>query len=170
MKRDSVLDIESFKILMKQFDEFKRLPEYEGKCLNITGGEPLIIPNILEYIDVAIESGVEKINFLTNGILFNEDFLKEIKKRKIVELQVSLEGPREINDFIRGENTFDKIINAIKLSKSLGSYIKVSCTLNSVNYKHVSETIDIVKNAGADMIWFDRMTPFSENNIKELTT
>lgn len=171
MNRSSVMDIESFALLMNQFDDLLTLPDSEGKVMNITGGEPLIIPNIFDYIDIAINSGVERINLLTNGILFNKDNLLKIKSRdNIIETQVSLEGPEEINDKIRGKGSFKKIIQSIKLAKDLGLYIKVSCTLNDLNYSFVDETIDIVKESGADMIWFDRMTPFNEDIIKGLNT
>lgn len=163
------LEINDYKILIDQFKDIALATNCDSRVLNITGGEPLIVPNIMEYIDIAIDSGVEKINFLTNGILLNKEVLLEIKKRKIIEVQVSLEGAKKTNDYIRGEGSFAKILSSIRLANNLGVYIKVSYTLNNLNCEDVSEAIKEVYEAGAKMIWFDRMIPFKGNTIPEMS-
>lgn len=165
-----IMSISDFKLLLEQFKELEKATGANGRVMNITGGEPLVVPDIMAYIDAAIASGVEKINFLTNGLLLNSEILYEFKKRKIIEVQVSLEGPEEVNDAIRGSGTYAKILEKIKLANEAVLPLKVSYTLNGNNYKYVAETIDSVAAAGARAIWFDRMIPFKGNDLPAVTT
>lgn len=167
---NKLLSLNDFKLLMEQFKDLTHYTNSDGMTLNITGGEPLLIKNILAYIDLAINSGVSKINLLTNGLLLNKDILIELKKRKIVSIQVSIEGNEKINDLIRGKGTFKCILSKISLAKSLGVKIRVSYTLNSLNFNCIEETVKSVFEAGAYSIWFDRMIPFNEDILKPVST
>ena len=163
----SYIDLQSFSVLMKQFKSLTQYTGCDNMTMNLTGGEPLLFKNILDYIDVARSYGVGKIRLLTNGLLLNRELLQQLKTRDI-RIQVSIEGTRECNDFIRGQGTYDKILKTISLAKSMDIDILVSYTLNGWNYQYVADTIDKVYKAGAIGIWFDRVIPF-DNNIPVMT-
>ena len=158
----SYIDLQSFSILLDQFKEITIATGEKDMVLNLTGGEPLLFKNILDYIDLAHSKGIADIRLLTNGLLLTKELLERFKQRNI-KLQVSIEGNRECNDFIRGKGTYDKILEKISLAKSVGIKLLVSYTLNGFNCQYVSEVIDEVYKAGARGIWFDRVIPFNDN-------
>lgn len=163
----SFIDLQSFSVLLDQFKELTDYTKCDKMTMNLTGGEPLLFKNILDYIDLARAKGVGKIRLLTNGLLLTRELLQQLKDRDI-GIQVSIEGTRECNDFIRGKGSFDKILKSISLAKSMDIDILVSYTLNGWNCEFVSDTIDEVYRAGAKGIWFDRVIPFN-NNIPIMT-
>lgn len=158
----SYIDLQSFSTLLEQFKEITLATGEKDMVLNLTGGEPLLFNNILDYIDLARSKGIIDIRLLTNGLLLTKELLEQFKQRNI-KLQVSIEGNRECNDFIRGKGTYDKILEKISLAKSLDIPLLVSYTLNGLNCQYVSEVIDKVYKAGARGIWFDRVIPFNDN-------
>ena len=136
-KNTEVLSIDDFKELIRQYQEVMPENDRQYVHLSITGGEPLILHNFLDYLDIAKEGGIQKLSILTNGSLLTEEILLELKRRDI-DIQVSIDGNKEVNDLIRGKGTFDKIMSKIKLASGLGVKLKVSYTLNALNYECVS--------------------------------
>lgn len=85
------------------------------------GGEPLLefelMRQAIEYAEKALEG--KKINYMltTNSVLLNEKMIAYIEEHEI-NLLVSLDGPKEINDLNRvtadGRGTFDRVIEKLK--------------------------------------------------------
>lgn len=74
------------------------------------GGEPLLRIKLMEKIMDKIDA--EHFILQTNGI-----FLNKVKKEyinKFSTILVSIDGRREINDFYRGEGTYDKVLENVK--------------------------------------------------------
>jgi MoaA/NifB/PqqE/SkfB family radical SAM enzyme len=101
--------------------------------VNFLMTEPLLSKNIGEMLSLSKLSGhVTKIT--TNG------FLLEKRASDICEnldhIQISIDGPKELHDSIRGKNFFDKAIQGIKILRDLNSKIKIeiNITITSLNY------------------------------------
>jgi len=74
--------------------------------------------------------------------------------------QVSLESPRKINDEIRGEGTFDKIINSIFLLKEKEIPVYISMTVSKMNYKHVPFMVRLSQKLKIDFLSIRQIIPF----------
>ena len=102
--------------LVNIYNQFKQLLQNEKLKghINITGGEPLCNPHMFKILDL-IEQDKELISFsiLTNGTLITEDIAKKIKRYNTYYVQVSLEGGKKTNDYIRGSGTYEKIAKGI---------------------------------------------------------
>lgn len=131
---------------------------FDELAVNLTGGEPLLIPNIKEYIDLVLNK-VDKMLLLTNGTMLNREMVDYFKSKNNLRIQVSLDGTKEIHDLIRGTGSFDKAINGIRLLSEAKIPCSVACTIHADNYQKVDEIIKIANEAGADRIWFDRYVP-----------
>jgi MoaA/NifB/PqqE/SkfB family radical SAM enzyme len=85
-------------------DDFKKfLSKFQNqiKWIKFTGGEPTIIPHVLDVLDdIDCTSGVT-VSFTTNATKLDQKFVDKIKKFGTVWLSVSLEGIEEHNDQIR---------------------------------------------------------------------
>ena len=142
---------------MKQADELKRDKGFDELKVNLTGGEPLIIQNIKEYIDVVLEKA-DKVLLMTNGILVDEE-LADYLYKKGVAVQISIDGVKKTHDLIRGEGNYDKAMNGIELLVNKGVRVVVGCTIHKDNFREIMEIVKVVKNKGANKIWFDRYIP-----------
>ncbi|MGC9308145.1 MAG: radical SAM protein [Thermoplasmatota archaeon] len=117
----------------------------------LTGGEPLLRPEIIELFD---EKGVS-FDIVTNGTLPLKDFGQS-------EYYISIDGNEEIHDKIRGEGTYSRIKRNVE-NFSGDSNITINYTINSLNYQYIEEFFKEWKDR-VDMINFQFHTPFSNDD------
>ncbi len=129
--------------------------------LHITGGEPLLRKDLEQIATYAKAKGMF-VSLDTNGTLMTIDRAKSLKC--FDRVGVSLDGIGETHEMIRGENTYKKAVEAIKLLKKYsGSKIGVVFTINKINYKDVERVLDFAK------IHCDFMTFLPIDHIEELS-
>ncbi len=117
------------------------LPTLHSLNIRWTGGEPLLmweeIADISDFLRMECEK--RSINYIatitTNGYLLNERILEKLVLLGIKQLQITLDGPKEIHDKRRmlagGGPTFDTILQAINLATS---YVNVNLRVNLDDY------------------------------------
>jgi MoaA/NifB/PqqE/SkfB family radical SAM enzyme len=111
----------------------------------IAGGEPLLRPKVLK---VAIDSFVASLVF-TNGT-------KKLSFHPTV-WALSLDGPKEIHNKIRGEGVYEQIMENITYTRSP---VMVTMTITKQNYKYIRNLIDdIVNNEAIKAINFNFYIP-----------
>jgi radical SAM protein with 4Fe4S-binding SPASM domain len=94
------------------FADLARLGSFR---LGLTGGEPLLRKDLFDILDAAAERGLHPC-LTTNGLLLTEEIARELGRRPLVWLNVSLEGPdAQTNDAVRGAGTFDAVVEKLKL-------------------------------------------------------
>lgn len=95
------------------FKVINQIPFYS--IVTLVGGEPLLrkdFPEILNYLSKKI---LNKTHVVSNGILINDEIIKEFIRSKLMLLSVSLDGYGHVHDKNRGkEGIFDKIINNLE--------------------------------------------------------
>jgi radical SAM protein with 4Fe4S-binding SPASM domain len=135
--------------LKRVFLEYIDLLKKTGKKgrLNLTGGEPFIREDFLEFLEFISESReyLTRCSILTNGSLLTPAILKRIKEKTCVTgIQISIEGPEEINDAIRGKGSFEKILAAVSLVKESGIPTHLAATISRFNHKRIFELLDLL--------------------------
>lgn len=103
----------------------------------ISGGEPLIHPNIFELLE-----GISNHNIIlfTNGSLINEKNIELIAKY-CNEVQISFEGvTKECYENIRG-HSFNKVMESIELLKSKNMKIILAITILPNSMKDISDNL-----------------------------
>ena len=107
-----------YKDLLKILNQYRKLLKETG-CLghiNLTGGEPLFCPHLFKLLDeFKKDKDLYSFAILTNGTLLTDETAKKLASYDPWFIQVSLEGGKKTNDFVRGEGTYEKIGEAIKL-------------------------------------------------------
>ncbi len=119
------------------------------KDLLFTGGEPLVYKDILEVLKIASKLGYN-VSINTNGTLINESMAKALADISLYKIQVSIEGPQKVHDYIRGNGTFDRAINGIKLVKKYGIkvYLNTQLTeqlLEKENFKEYMSLLELIE-------------------------
>lgn len=133
---------------------FKDVAVHKPK-IGIWGGEPLLYKSIRELMSCINSQGLE-VGLITNGY-FLEDYAEDIVS-KMHLLGVSLDGPEEIHDKLRGKGTFAKVVRGLEKivamkakQKSTGPYIEILFCVTEDTYRYMSEFYRYIKqkfNAG----------------------
>jgi len=113
----------------------------------ITGGEPLVLPDIKEIIQI-LKASHKYISLNTNGFLLMEfaDFLID---QKVDSVCISLDSPdKETHNDLRGNSlSFDRVMEAIdyilKNRKGGIPSVELRYTITNENYQHINEFYDV---------------------------
>jgi len=89
----------------------------------ITGGEPFMVPNLIEICDRLKAAGF-KVGVTTNGT----HFLPEVAEH-VDRIGISLDGDKDFHDAGRGEGVFDKAIKLLKAVKGKCETVAMSVAL-----------------------------------------
>lgn len=133
----------SYEKIEKCLNEFKELG---GQRIDITGGEPLMRPDIIKIIKLSKKLGL-KTELVTNGSLLTETVLKKLKEIKLDGIAISLDGYNfETYSKIRqtDEKAFNGVLENISSSVCLGFYTKINTVVFEMN---LDEIYDIAKLA-----------------------
>jgi radical SAM protein with 4Fe4S-binding SPASM domain len=82
--------------------------------LHFTGGEPFSYPHIFELIEAGLALDYEEVLINSNGTFFTEEYAQRLGGYgRRVHISVSLDGPREMHDKVRGEGRFQQTAEGV---------------------------------------------------------
>ena len=152
----------------------KRLDEMASFSPGVTlfGGEPLLYKGCLELIR-HIKANRMHCLIITNGFLVH-DLARELVDSGLDELNVSLDGRREVHDRIRGMNgLFDKIMSGLEAVRDIKissggkrPLVNIQCTISKYNYRDLEDMIEIARGLRADSLTFHNLI-FTNKEILE---
>ncbi len=137
---------------------FSQLAGLGSFRLGLTGGEPLMRKDLLDILDSATGHGLHPC-LTTNALLMDERMARELGKRELVWLNVSLEGARpETNDSIRGPGVFERVLEKLSL---LGRHARftLAFTLTRNNLSEVEACVELARRVGAHTAVFRPLYP-----------
>lgn len=109
--------------------------------------------HFIEILKEAL-STFERVNILSNGVLFNNEIFEIIKSNKNkIGIQISIDGSNEeTNAIIRGcKNTFYRTINTIKTLVNIEALFRVSLAVTNENKNDLFATCELMKELGVKM-------------------
>lgn len=115
-----------------------KLKNINPKSIVLTGGEPVIRPDIIELIEL-INNNLEytKIILQSNGLLLNENIINELSG-KIYQIEISIEN------IFNNNNIFEKMIKIFDLLKKRNIQMSFSFVVDNKNKKYIKEAMDLV--------------------------
>jgi MoaA/NifB/PqqE/SkfB family radical SAM enzyme len=134
-------------------DLFKKtIKDLSKSCCYVTfsGGEPLLVEDIIERI-VYSKRYIPHVHLVSNGYLLDEKMAKKLAATEIDEISVSIDGPKDIHDKIRGvEGAFERAIAAVNNLKKYAPKINVviNTTVAPWNIDGLPGFIDFVESLG----------------------
>lgn len=117
------------------------------KCnLVITGGEPFFNKHFFDMLEYA-SNKVSSITVTSNGS-FDEASATRLMAylSRNVNLQLSLDGPQEIHDSLRGIGSFDVVIKNINRLKEFSNKLVISTTVGRDNVEYIYGLANILNN------------------------
>lgn len=149
---------------------FTAIPQ-EGVSLNLTGGEPLVLPDLFQLMQyVETFDNLSEIGIITNGTIDDRALLEKlasIKKFSTFLISVEADDP-QVNDQIRGRGALEIVTRNMALYKAVtGRKITLMMTLSKLNLGHIVSTTEFARKHGADAIMFERFIPMGKG--REMT-
>lgn len=131
--------------------------------MTLFGGEPLLYPDCIDLIKYIKKKRMHCI-MITNGSLL-KNFARSIVSSSLDELNISLDGPRDLHDEIRGiPGIYDRIkegikdVNRIKRERGLKRpLINLQCTITKYNYMRLEQLLTVAEDVGADSMTFHNL-------------
>ena len=161
------LSFEKLLSILNQYRKLLKKLKVKGH-INLTGGEPLCSPHFYKILDeFKKDRDLYSFSILTNGTLLTEEIVKKIADYNPEYVQVSLEGGKKTNDYVRGAGVFKKVGSAIKLLKKYNIYTSLSFTATKINYKEFPKVVKFATKCGVDTVWSDRFIPLGSSYDKE---
>ncbi|WP_374538335.1 radical SAM protein [Chitinimonas taiwanensis] len=119
----------------------------------LTGGEPFLHPNIVEFAEEAL-GYADNVVITTNGSVCNVRLLKRLATLKKVGVIISIDGPSpEVHDLIRGfPGSFRKIGLFCEAASRENIPLGANITVTNDNYKLSGKTIEVAVKLGAKNI------------------
>ena len=119
--------------------------------LILTGGEPLMRPDIWDIIDYAREKGLHPV-IGTNGTLVDDECARRIAEHGIPRVSVSLDFPTaEGQDAFRGKDgAFDETLEGMRNLRAHGVGVQVNTTITKMNNHLVQDMHDLALAEGAE--------------------
>lgn len=122
----------------------------------IVGSEPLIRSDVFDIIRYIKEKGLECI-LITNGTLLDKSKAEALAQVKIDVVSVSIDGPEDIHDKVRGNGGFKKAIRGIRNlieARSIANnhlpLVKIHTTICSLNVKYIDALSAIAEQLSLD--------------------
>lgn len=168
--QDSYTEFSELKIdnLFKIADNLDYSMKKMRKRLNllITGGEPLIkeeLLNLLDYLNN--KKSIKETNLITNALLLSKFIDKLSGFKKVKSILFSLDGTtQEINDRIRGEGVFNKVIYQINNIDSKRFRKILMYTVSKINYDDAFNLIEFGRFYNLDAIIIEKFIPLGQAN------
>lgn len=119
--------------------------------LLLTGGEPLLYPEIEKIIKYASSKGIF-VGLITNGMLATKEKLKKIIEAGLNFITVSIDAPNaDLHNQIRNnKSSFDNCINTLKTIKELRGkksfpIITTTFTISNYNFNKINGILETVE-------------------------
>ena len=125
---------------------------------NVTGGEPLLRPDLLDILDDMKDRGFASY-LLTNGTLIDAPKAVALAECGVKGIQVSIEGPEEIHDRIRGQGSFQASCQGVAHLLAAGHQVTLNATLSELNADKFHDLVDIATLLGVQRLGFSRLVP-----------
>jgi radical SAM protein with 4Fe4S-binding SPASM domain len=126
--------------------------------IHFTGGEPLLFKGLWDVVAYSRESGY-RVAMMTNGTLLTKNDATKASSLGIDDIQVSLEGPPDIHDSIRGKGSFALASRGVEELIQVGNRVSANVTLSRLNAEKIEETAEIARRMGFYAIGFSRVVP-----------
>jgi AdoMet-dependent heme synthase len=136
-------------------DESKRLidqiSEVSRPLLILSGGEPLLRPDIYELIRYGTKQGL-RMGLGSNGGLLDSKAAAKLADAGIKTVSVSIDShiPSQHDDFRGVVGSWDKALNAIKVLRENDVLVQVNTTLTQQNYNQIDDIMSLAEQIGVE--------------------
>ncbi len=124
------------------------LAEFNIPVLLLSGGEPLMRPDILDVIEYARGKGLRPA-LSTNGTMITPEVAASLKEAGLAYVGISIDGLQAVNDRFRGKKgAFGEALEGIRNCREAGFRVSLRFTLTRHNMDDLDAIFDLVAEEG----------------------
>ncbi len=140
------------------------LKQYGVKVLILSGGEPLMRPDIFEISQRAKEMGFY-VGLSTNGTLIDYDNINQIAEVGYDYVGISIDGMRETHDrFRRKEGAFDEAMRGIRLCMQHRIKVGLRFTLTQDNEDELPQLLKMLDEKNIEKFYLSHLNYAGRGN------
>ncbi|MDA8173080.1 MAG: radical SAM protein [Nitrospiraceae bacterium] len=126
---------------------------------NISGGEPLVRRDLMKVLE-ELAGRSWPVYLLTNGTLASPERAKAIGELGNVKgVQVSVEGPENVHDMIRGRGSLAQALWGARNLLDAGLVVTLNATLSDLNAEYIDDMVSLALSIGVQRLGFARLVP-----------
>jgi radical SAM protein len=133
------------------FQLIDQIREFGDPILVVTGGDPMMRPDLFDILDYAVGRGLRTSFTPTTTRLVTSKALGRIKEIGVRRLAISIDGPSaEVHDSFRGfSGSFDIATRIARQALAQGLSLQVNTTVSRFNVRLLREMTGLVSRLGA---------------------
>lgn len=152
--------------LTKILNIVDELAEIGVKDINFLGGEPLIRKDLEAIVRHTAARGIH-VKIGTNGTLLTKKRVESLLSAGCYDFQISIEGMNaEINDEIRGANSFHKAMTGVKRLLDKNANTEIAMTLNQKNFNSIFGFCQSIYASGIRKVKFSVFMPLGSGALE----
>jgi radical SAM protein with 4Fe4S-binding SPASM domain len=145
-------------------DVVRQLAELGTRDLNLIGGEAYLRRDWLTIVKAIADAGMH-CSIQTGGRGLTLDKIKAAAAAGVGTLGISIDGPREIHDRLRGfKGSFDQALGVLRNVAAVGIVPGVNTQINALSKPHLREIFEIIAANGAKA-WQVQLTAAMGNAV-----
>lgn len=136
------------------------------KLVYITGGEPTLYKNLSHLCGEFLQKNIS-ISVQTNGT--RPEVISNLINSGVAHFNISVDGPPQIHDHIRGEGVYEKVLSSMRLIRDSGCRFVTTTVICDLNIPFLSLIFSAFKknNLRPQMMIFELARLFDANIINE---
>jgi heme b synthase len=132
------------------FEFLDTVASFSKPVIILTGGEPLMRPDIYELAAYGTKLGLRMV-MATNGTLVDETSIQKMIDSGIQRMSVSIDGANATShdNFRRMPGAFDASLKALEIAKKAGLEYQINTTITKINLDEIPAILDLTVSLGA---------------------
>ena len=121
-----------------------------GLSIDITGGEPLVRPDIIEILQTARQERLH-VRLLSNGELLADEKIAHMVGKNTDEIIISLDGLKDTHDWIRNKSgQFETVVKAVRQLVAMGYRVGITTLITYRSLAQLSEVAELLAAIGVE--------------------
>lgn len=153
-------------------DEAKRFVESIAPLkpmLILSGGEPLLRPDLFQIIRLAVSLGI-RVSLASNGTLITSGLAEEIADSGVSRVSISLDGAdATMHDHGRGQGSFERSIKGIENLRGRVDF-QINFTVTQKNQSELIRIFDLAEKLGAAALHIFFLVPTGRGREEDVIT
>jgi radical SAM protein with 4Fe4S-binding SPASM domain len=139
--------------------------ESRVKLVSISGGEPLLFPELIDLVDFIKMNGIS-VNLLTNGALIDDKVAGELVKRRISLFEIPLVASTpELHRELKGRDDLDAVMNGMASIFKEKGRITQTFVATKRNILDIQNAVELGIVLGSRGLMFNRINPACKGHL-----